>query len=136
MELGSLFKDQEWSAIRVPAVQLSYIIIQLLRNKITSRSARKILLMKFEGDHRTIKDIIAEENLTLNPLSKDQYIELARNLLDEKPDMVKDIVEKGQTKKLKWFVGQMLANSTEGSVEPGTAEEVLTELLNSKYVTP
>jgi aspartyl-tRNA(Asn)/glutamyl-tRNA(Gln) amidotransferase subunit B len=136
MELGSLFKDQNWSATRVPADQLTSIIAHLQLKKITSRSARRLLLMKFQGDERPVKDIIASENLTLNPFSKDQYVELARTLVDEKPDMVRDIVEKGQRKKIKWFVGQMMAKSPEGSVEPGTAEAVLTELLTPKHATP
>jgi aspartyl-tRNA(Asn)/glutamyl-tRNA(Gln) amidotransferase subunit B len=136
MELGSLFKDQEWSATRVPANQLTSIITHLQHKTITSRSARKLLLMIFEGDERPVEHIVANENLTLNPFSRGQYVELARTLFDEKPDMVRDIVDKGQKKKIKWFVGQMMAKSPEGSVEPGTAEEVLTQLLTSKHAKP
>jgi aspartyl-tRNA(Asn)/glutamyl-tRNA(Gln) amidotransferase subunit B len=129
MELGSLFKDIDWSPSRVPADELASIITHLQRKTITSRSAKKLLLLKFEGDARPTGQIIEEEDMMLRPLSREEYLELARTLLQEKPDMVKDIVEKGQVKKVKWFVGQMMARSREGSVEPGTAEETLREEL-------
>lgn len=132
MELGSLFKDQDWSSSRVSASSLASIIAHLQRKDITSRSAKKLLLAKFEGDGRSVEHIIKEDNLTLQPLSPDDYLRLARSLLDEKPDMVKDIVEKQQDKKLKWFVGQMMARSPEGSVEPHVAEDVLRRLMGSK----
>jgi len=132
MELGSLFKHTDWSPSRVAAEQLASIITHLQRKTITSRSAKKILLMKFEGDARPTKQIIEEEDMTLRPLSRAEYTELAQGLLEEKPDMVKDIVDKGQVKKVKWFVGQMMARSREGSVEPHTAEKVLSMLLKKR----
>ena len=91
--------------------------------------------MVFEGDQRSVQDIVAQENLTLKPLSKEEYMALAQGLMDEKPDMVKDVVEKGQEKKIKWFVGQMMARSAEGSVEPNAAEETLRELMKLDRAT-
>jgi aspartyl-tRNA(Asn)/glutamyl-tRNA(Gln) amidotransferase subunit B len=115
MELGSLFKDEEWSAHRIAPKTLASIVHQLLRKQITSRSAKSLLLMKFEGDVRDVEQIIQDEGLTLKPLSRQ--------------DMVKDILEKGHGKKIKWFVGQMMARSAEGTVEPDTAEAILKEQL-------
>jgi aspartyl-tRNA(Asn)/glutamyl-tRNA(Gln) amidotransferase subunit B len=129
MELGSLFKDEEWSASRIAPETLASIVGQLLRKQITSRSAKSLLLMKFEGDARDVEQIIQDEGLTLKPLSRQEYLDLAKTLLDEKPDMVKDILEKGHEKKVKWFVGQMMARSAEGTVEPDAAEAVLKEQL-------
>jgi aspartyl-tRNA(Asn)/glutamyl-tRNA(Gln) amidotransferase subunit B len=125
MELGTLFKDLDFDPSRVPAKDLASIITHLQSNTITSRSARKILLMKFEGDARPVGQITEEQNMQLRPLSEEEYVTLAQSLLKEKPDMVRDILEKGQEKKIKWFVGQMMSRSGEGSVEPGVAEEVL-----------
>jgi aspartyl-tRNA(Asn)/glutamyl-tRNA(Gln) amidotransferase subunit B len=127
MELGTLFKDLDFDPSRVAAKDLAFIIGRVQHNTITSRSARKLLVMKFEGDARLIGQIIEEENLQLKPLSQEEYAALAQSLLQEKPDMVKDIVEKRQDKKIKWFVGQMMARSREGSVEPDVAEKVLRE---------
>ncbi|KAH7410420.1 GatB/GatE catalytic domain-containing protein [Phaeosphaeria sp. MPI-PUGE-AT-0046c] len=125
MELGSLFKDLDFDPSRVPASELASIILHLQCNKITSRSAKKLLLMIFEGDVRPTDQIIEDESLVLKPLSHAEYAALAQTLFSEKPDMIKDIVQKKQEKKIKWFVGQMMARSAEGSVEPDVAEKVL-----------
>lgn len=129
MELGSLFKDEEWSANRVSPEVLVSIVQQLLEKRITSRSAKKLLAEKFEGDERAVEQLITDLYLELRPLSSEQYRDLAQTLLNEKPDMVRDIVEKGQEKKIKWFVGQMMARSPEGTVEADVAEKTLHELL-------
>jgi aspartyl-tRNA(Asn)/glutamyl-tRNA(Gln) amidotransferase subunit B len=135
MELGGLFKDLDFDHSRVGANELASIIAHLQRKNITSRSAKKLLSLKFEGDARSTEQIIADESLVLKPLSEAEYVALARTLLDEKPDMVKDIVEKKQDKKVKWFVGQMMARSAEGSVEPDVAEKVLREQLGLTETT-
>ena len=129
MELGSLFKDEEWSADRVRPDVLVLIVQQLLEKRITSRSAKKLLAEKFEGDQRDINQLIKDYNMQLRPLLSEEYRSLAQTLLDEKPDMVRDIIEKGQEKKIKWFVGQMMARSPEGTVEADVAERTLQELL-------
>jgi aspartyl-tRNA(Asn)/glutamyl-tRNA(Gln) amidotransferase subunit B len=134
MELGTLFKDLDFDPSRVGANELASIIAQVQSKNITSRSAKKILLMKFDGDVRPADRIIQDENLVLKPLSESEYTTLAQTLLEEKPNMVKDIVEKKQEKKVKWFVGQMMARSAEGSVEPDVAEKVLRRQLGLEDV--
>ena len=129
MELGSLFKDEEWSETRVPPEVLVSIVGKLLQKQITSRSAKRLLALKFEGEERHVERLIEDFNMVLRPLSLQEYRNLAQILLDEKPDMVRDIVEKGQEKKIKWFVGQMMARSPEGTVEADVAEQTLKELL-------
>ncbi|KAF2652322.1 hypothetical protein K491DRAFT_605161 [Lophiostoma macrostomum CBS 122681] len=129
MELGGLFKDTPWFSDRVTSGCLASIISLVLHKRITGRTAKTLLALKFDGDTRTVGRIIDDEDLSLRPLTLDQYKALAQQLIDEKPDLVKDIVEKGQRKKVKWFVGQMMARGSEGSVEPEMAERVLEELL-------
>lgn len=130
MELGALFKDEEWSTTRVSSAELSSIITHLLRKQITGRTAKLLLSMKFLGDERPVEKIITEENMLLRPLSQQEYTDMAQALLEEKADVVKEIVEKGRHQKVKWFVGQMMARGAEGTVEPATAEAVLRELLH------
>src|SRR5688572_12303901 len=130
MELGGLFKNEQWSEHRVPSKQLASIIVHLLNKKITGRTAKLLLARKFEGDVTPVEKIIVDEDLILQPLSREEYTALAQKLIEEKSDMVADIVERGQHQKMKWFVGQMMARGAEGTVEPGTAEEVLRELLS------
>jgi aspartyl-tRNA(Asn)/glutamyl-tRNA(Gln) amidotransferase subunit B len=129
MELGSLFQDQPWNPDRVSPDDLVEIMSRVRRKDITNRSGKRILSMIFEGDQRTVQDIVAEEKLQLTPLSRQEYLDLAQKLINEKPDMVKDIVQKGQAKKVMWFVGQMIARSSEGSVEPDKAEAIVKEQL-------
>jgi aspartyl-tRNA(Asn)/glutamyl-tRNA(Gln) amidotransferase subunit B len=135
MELGGLFKDVDFDPSRVTASELASIVSHVHRKAITSRSAKKLLLMKFEGAAPSIEKIIEEEGMVLKPLSEDEYTALAQILLEEKPDMVKDIKEKKQEKKIKWFVGQMMARSADGSVEPDVAEKVLREQLGLAKAT-
>ena len=135
MELGSLFKDEDWSATRVPPVILASIIIHLLQKRITSRSAKRLLSMKFDGDERHVERLIEDHKMILRPLSPQEYRSFAQVLLDEKPDMVRDIIEKGQEKKIKWFVGQMMARSPEGTVEADVAEQTIKELLPKMKAT-
>ena len=132
MELGSLYKDEQWADSRVPPEVLVSIVGQLLENHITSRSAKKLLATKFECEERSVEQLIDDHNMVLKPLSPAEYRDLAQSLMDEKPDMVRDIVEKGHEKKVKWFVGQMMARSAEGTVEANVAEQTLLELLPRK----
>lgn len=129
MELGGLFRNEQWSESRVPSEQLASIIVHLLKKQITGRTAKLLLARKFEGDPSSVEQIIADEDLMLRPLSRQEYMDLAQKLIEEKPDMVNDIVEKQQHQKVKWFVGRMMSKGAEGTVEPGTAEAVLRELL-------
>ncbi|KAH9864667.1 hypothetical protein J1614_010602 [Plenodomus biglobosus] len=129
MELGSLFQDEPWDASRVPPSSLADIITLVRSKTITSRSGKRILAAIFEGDSRSVHDIVEQGNLKVKPLSEDEYACLARAVLDAKPDMVRDIKEKGQTRKISYFVGQMMARGVEGSVEPDVAEKTLRVLL-------
>jgi aspartyl-tRNA(Asn)/glutamyl-tRNA(Gln) amidotransferase subunit B len=130
MELGGLMKNEDWSATRVSSNQLASIIAHVLRKQITGRTAKLLLSMKFEGDTRPIERIIADEDMLLQPLSRQEYEHLANTLFEEKKDVVKDIVEKKRYNKLRYFVGQMMARSAEGTVEPDKAIEVMRELLH------
>lgn len=130
MELGALTKTEEWSDTRVPADQLASIIVHLLRKQITGRTAKSLLWMKFEGEVRSVDQIIIDESLALKPLSPEELNNLAKAVIDENPKMARDIVEKKQDKKIKWFVGQMISRKPEGTVEPEAAEEILRELFD------
>jgi aspartyl-tRNA(Asn)/glutamyl-tRNA(Gln) amidotransferase subunit B len=132
MELGALFKDEPWSSTRVSPKFLATTLIEIRDKKITTRSAKRMLAMKFEGDARSARFMMQEEDLYLKPLSEWEYIALARMVLGKKPDMVKDITYRKQVKKIMYFVGQMITHSPEGSVEPERAEQVLRQQLGLK----
>lgn len=104
------------------------ILFNLSENRITGTTAKRLLAMAFNGDRRDINTIIHEENLALQHLSREEYLAMARSLIDENNDKVKQIQQKGQMGKLKWFVGQMMRQG-EGKVEAIKAEAILKELL-------
>ncbi|KAI9842167.1 MAG: hypothetical protein M1830_007821, partial [Pleopsidium flavum] len=66
-ELGGLFTTSEktWDKNIVPANQLALIVAFLLQKKITGRTAKQILAMKFAGDNRGVNDIIGQDRLLL-----------------------------------------------------------------------
>jgi hypothetical protein len=132
MELGSLLTSTTpFSPTLIPASTLASILTHLSTNSITSKTAKLLLSLKFSGDPRTIPDIIADEGLELKPMTEEEYEKLARQLVQEKPEMVRDVVERGQVRKVGWFVGQMMGRGREGSVEPGEAERVVRWLPHS-----
>lgn len=132
MELGGLMAsaDIPWSADIVPAQQLASIILHLLRREVTGQTAKQLLSTIFYGDQRPVKQVIEEENLLLRPMAKEEYLSLVQEVLDENPDTITAIKEKGQTGKLMFLVGQTMRKGEEGRVEAKKAEEILRELLS------
>ncbi|KAK8205940.1 hypothetical protein IWZ01DRAFT_510957 [Phyllosticta capitalensis] len=62
-------------------------------------------------------------------MTRDEYVELARLVTGERPDMVDEIRNGGKTAKVMFFVGQMMRRGEEGRVEADRAREVLVELI-------
>ena len=104
------------------------ILSNLSSNHITGTTAKRLLATVFDGDRRDIDIIIEDENLALQHLSQAEYLAMARDLMGQNPDKVKQIQEKGQMGKLKWFVGEMMRQG-EGKVAAIKAEAALKELL-------
>ncbi|KAJ9665244.1 hypothetical protein H2201_004718 [Coniosporium apollinis] len=133
-ELGGLLAtaEQPWTANTVSSAALASILAHLLQRQITGRTAKQLLSTIFYGDTRSVQEIIAEENLLLRPMAREEYEALARELIDANQDMVKAIKEKGQRGKVMWFVGQMVRSGEEGRVEAERAEDVVREMLDVK----
>lgn len=134
MELGGLLTTSEvpWSENAVLPEQLCDIIHLRLSKQITGRTAKQLLGSIFEGDQRSVVEIVESENLFLRPMSEAEYEAMATELLDDNPDMVAAIKEKGQKGKVMWFVGQMMRKGEEGTVEAEKAKEVIERLLDRR----
>lgn len=104
------------------------ILQNLDEGKITGSTAKKLLAMIFDGDKRDVNTIIEEDDLSLQHLSREEYIMMAQALLDKDPQTVEKIRNGKQLGKLKFFVGQMMRQGS-GKVEAQKAEAVLKELL-------
>lgn len=104
------------------------ILQNLDEGKITGSIAKKLLAMIFDGDKRDVNTIIEEDDLSLQHMSREDYIMVAQALLDKDPKTVEKIRTGKQLGKLKFFVGQMMRQGS-GKVEAQKAEAVLKELL-------
>lgn len=133
-ELGSLLTTTEavWAENRAHPVVLADILDHLLRNKITGSTAKQVLKMVFEGDKRSVAQIIREDGLTFHALSEDEYAALAKEVMASHPDVVQQIRDKGRTGKLMFLVGQMMRKGEEGRVEAKKAEEIVRRLVVEK----
>ena len=129
-EMGGLLSTSEcaFSADRVPAKELAFVILMLSMGRITGRTAKQLLAKKFHGDTREVETIIRDENLGLVHLSEEEYVSMARELLDGHPAIVAQIKDKGQIGKLGFFMGQMMRKG-EGKVVAQRAEATLKKLL-------
>ena len=107
------------------------ILQNLGEGKITGSTAKKILALVFNGDERDVNTIIEQDDLSLQRLSRDEYVTMAQALLDKDPQKVEQIKKGKQLGKLKFFVGLMMRQGS-GKVEAQKAEAVLVELLGLK----
>ncbi|KAJ5386055.1 hypothetical protein N7509_008596 [Penicillium cosmopolitanum] len=133
-ELGGLLTkaDRAWDSEIIPARSLADLVDHLQRKLITGPTAKQVLAVVFEGDHRPIPQMLEEDNLLLRPLSREEYLALAETAMAQNPQMVEQIRSKNQLGKLGWFVGQMMRTGEKGRVEAPKAEEVLRELILGK----
>lgn len=107
---------------------MASIVRNLLEGRITGTTAKELLAMTFDGDTRDVETIIQEENLGFQSLSREEYIELAKGLIEENGDIVNQIQNKGKHGKIQWLIGQMMRQG-KGRMEASKAEAILKEML-------
>lgn len=114
----------------IPPTELASLINYLDKNKITGRTAKKILTSLFENGteeiHKTVKGMIDEGGLWFTPLSIKEYEELARGVLDMK--VVEEILA-GKTGKINFLLGQMIRKDSEGRIDPTEATAILKRMI-------
>lgn len=133
-EIGGLLTSdgREWSDLTITTEELASLLANLMSKQITARVGKQILQQLYDGDSDdriSVDARIDEGNLRLRPISREEYIELAQSIMDENPDMVNAVRDKGQKGKTMWFVGQMVRRAEEGTVEAEKAKEIIEELL-------
>lgn len=135
-EIGGLLTsdDREWSDVTITTEELSCILTNLVCKQITARVGKQLLQQLYDEEsteRRSVDVRIDEDNLRLRPMDRDALVSLATSIMDENPDMVKAIKEKGQKGKIMWFVGQIVRTADEGTVEADKAKEVIEELMQN-----
>jgi aspartyl-tRNA(Asn)/glutamyl-tRNA(Gln) amidotransferase subunit B len=120
----------------IPHQQLAQLIHCLDTNKITGRTAKKVLAKlytsRLQGKEETAKNIIERESLWFTPLSDEQYEELARSVLDMK--IVEEILA-GKQGKINFLVGQMMRRDGDGKVDAVTARTVVLRVIEEHRKT-
>lgn len=139
------------------AYTLAAILVHLINGQITTPTARRLLSLLVlpsptsrtacandeeqlpasnEVAEQQISHLIDKHDLRLHELTPDEYVELVQRVVEANPDMaakVRDEMAKSGMQKAKgkimWFVGRMVKEGREGSVQPGRAEEVVREFL-------
>jgi aspartyl-tRNA(Asn)/glutamyl-tRNA(Gln) amidotransferase subunit B len=135
-ELGGLqtSNEESWESISVTSSELADIIVNVTEKQITARVAKQLLSTLNdlpEDDARpSVEQLIDEGNLRLRPLSEQEYEALAQSIMEENPEMVSAVRDKGQKGKAMWFVGQMVRRGEEGTVEPEQARVVIERMLD------
>lgn len=131
-ELGSLMskRNTEWADNQVTSDALADIIDHLLRRKVTGRTAKQLLDMKFEGDKRSIEEIVQDERLEFKSLSEEEYRSLAQLVIQRNEAVVNQIRHKEQSGKIMFLLGQMVRLGEDGRVEAKEAEKILRKILS------
>ena len=143
--LGGLVSDaaEEENALQmtsdgdciVPYTELSSLINFLNCNKITGKTAKRLLPALFEnetnGVKKSIKDMIDEDGLWFIPLSDEKYEELARRVIDEHPEIVQEVLvgDKKGKGRLNFLLGQMMRKDEEGRIDPQTATKTIERII-------
>ncbi|KAM3086375.1 hypothetical protein ACMFMG_000512 [Clarireedia jacksonii] len=109
----------------IPHSELAKLIFHLDQNKITGKTAKRVLHILFEK-RDSVDNIIEQEGLWLKSMSMDEYEDLARSVLDMK--VVEEILA-GQEGKLNFLLGKMMRLDGEGRIEPQMAREVLKRIV-------
>lgn len=134
-ELGGLISDESrsWDEMPVTPQELADLLSSLQKKQITARAAKQLLAILHDipasGERPPVEQLIDDENLRLRPLSEYEYEVLAKEIMDENPEMVVAVKDKGQKGKAMWFVGQMVRRGEEGTVEPEKAKQIVEKLL-------
>jgi aspartyl-tRNA(Asn)/glutamyl-tRNA(Gln) amidotransferase subunit B len=119
----------------IPAAKLASLLHYLDSNKITGRSAKSVLATLFDdaikGIDHSVETIINNELLWFTPLSKEEYEERARTVLDANEKAVREILA-GKEGKINFLLGQMMRLDTDGRLEAQEATAVLKRMIEER----
>ncbi|KAI3399113.1 hypothetical protein diail_7692 [Diaporthe ilicicola] len=158
-ELGSLTSERNASADgtvqtldispsgecpRVPAQHLADILYYTRTMRITPLVAKELLFAVYRGDlsgaspwsYSSVEEAIEEEKLWFNPLSREQYHDLALETLKKHPKVLQLFLPyytRGRLypgRQLMFFVGQVMRTGPKERIDPRVAKQVLAETID------
>ena len=110
---------------------MANILISILDNHITPSTAKQLLRIIFNGDTRSVNQIIEEEDMVFKPLSEADYHHLIRDIMSQEPASVEKAKKDwavGKQSTFMWFVGQVMKKGGK-SAEAHKAKAVLRDCL-------
>ena len=114
----------------IPHRKLADLIHHLDNNRLTGKSAKKLLTSLFEmgttDEQMEVKQMIDTEGLWFRPLSSQEYEELAKSILDMQ--VVEEILG-GKVGKVNFLLGKMMRADGEGRVDAKEATTVLRRVI-------
>jgi len=116
----------------IPHTSLASLLRYLDSNKITGKTAKKVLAQLFEnglnGSEVPVENIIDQEGW-FYPLPKEELEALARSVLDDKT--VQEILA-GKTGKINFLLGKMMRLDTDGRVDAQQATATLKQVIEEQ----
>jgi aspartyl-tRNA(Asn)/glutamyl-tRNA(Gln) amidotransferase subunit B len=123
----------------IPAQQLAQLVHYLSTDKITGRTAKKVLSELYasalQGNEETAHGVIEKEGLWFQPLSDEEYSELAKEVLDGNSKVVEEILA-GKEGKVNFLVGQMMRADQDGRVDATKARTIVLKLIEEQKTDP
>ncbi|KAH8668984.1 GatB/GatE catalytic domain-containing protein [Xylariales sp. PMI_506] len=125
---------------RVPVDMLADILHLLHQRRITAKVAKELLWVVFRGtipsQYSSVADAVETEDMWFQELSEAEYAELADAAVEGQENIIKQFVSYNQYPqgKLMFLVGRMVRLGPEERIDPKSAEQVMREALETKYV--
>ncbi|CZT52177.1 related to PET112 protein [Rhynchosporium secalis] len=117
----------------ISSTNLASLLTYLTANKITGKTAKKLLAILFENGletkEETVEAVVEREGLWFTPLPEQEMEDLARSVLDDKT--VEEILA-GKTGKINFLLGKMMRADAEGRIDAVKATEVLNRVIEER----
>ncbi|KAH6721632.1 glutamyl-tRNA amidotransferas-like protein subunit B [Leptodontidium sp. MPI-SDFR-AT-0119] len=117
----------------IPHSSLATLLTYLDSNKITGKTAKKVLARLFEngleGNGDSVEAIIDQEGLWFSPLPNEEMEALARSVLDDKT--VEEILA-GKTGKINFLLGKLMRLDVDGRVDAQQATAMLRQVIEEQ----
>lgn len=129
-ELGALLSTTEtqWTPNLIPPQSMADLVSLQLKGQLTGTSAKQLLRILFDGDRRTVAEVVKHKNLLFTPMTDASYEDLARKVIAEHQSEAEIAMneESRQAKgKLKFLLGQMMRQGDRSRMEAQRAEAIL-----------
>ena len=123
-DIAGIMKEKNLKKIFLSPSNYAELISMLVEGKLSSRGAKDILLLMFEGKEVNARELAIKHNL-IQKEDDDLTDKIAEEVIKENPKVIKDYKE-GKESSLQFLIGQGMKKS-KGSLNPQKFQETLKE---------